>query len=386
MGSHLRTLLRHLHAWAGLALGVPLLVLGLTGSALVFYTDLDAFLNPQIRTEATAPAAGWDSPVWDRALATVRETWPGQAGKWSFEVTGAPGAIPARYYAATDMHGHMSDPLMIWLTSDGAQVLRHARWGDYLMTWFYDVHRNLLAGETGNWVVGWLGVAMLLLLLSGVAVWWPRGSWQKALAFKRGASPIRRLRDLHKLFGLWSLVLLLLFAATGALLALPAERTWLLSTAVAPVVPLPTPVSSAAQGRQISVAQALTAAHRALPEARLAWIDVPGPGDGVFRLRVQVPGDPHRRFPQSYVFIDQYSGAVLAIHDVRRGTASSAVNAWIRPLHDGTIGGLGTQILAVVSGLVPVVLFITGLLHWRTRRASAHRARSRHQASNRGHS
>jgi uncharacterized iron-regulated membrane protein len=357
----------------GLLLGLPFAVLAVTGALLVFYIEIDAWLHPAIRAETSLPAPGWSSPAWDTALETVRARWPHEHGKWSFEVTGEPGAIPARYYPpgpAHGAHGHGADPLMIWLTHDGREVVRQAQWGDYLMTFVYDIHRNLLAGETGNAVVGWIGVATLFLLITGLAAWWPRGGWRKALAFKPKASPIRRLYDLHKLIGLWSLVLLLILSGTGALLALPVQKAWLLERTIDPFVPVPAPVSTADAGRQASIAQVLAAGHAALPDARLAWIDVPGAGDGVFRLRVRTPGDPTRRFPHSYVFVDQYTAKVLAVHDVRQGTASSTVNAWLRPLHDASVGGLATRVLGVALGFIPLALFVTGFLRWRRRAAS----------------
>jgi len=75
------------------------------------------------------------------------------------------------------------------------------------MSWLYQFHMALLAGDLGGQMVGWSGVVMLLLS-SGIVAWWPRGSWRKAVAFKCNAVPIRRLRDLHKLSGLWSVMLL----------------------------------------------------------------------------------------------------------------------------------------------------------------------------------
>jgi uncharacterized iron-regulated membrane protein len=257
---------------------------------------------------------------------------------------------------------------MVWFSADGSRIVRSEPWGGYLMSWIYELHMHLLAGETGRQIVGWSGVAMLLLLVTGVVAWWPRGSWAKALAFKREAVASRRLRDLHKLTGVWSAGLLFVLVATGVLLALPAVKASLLVPD-----PVPDARSHARAGDQISIARALTAAHRALPDARLAFIDVPGAGDAPFRLRVQVPGDPHRRFPGSFVFVDQYSGRVLAVHDVRRGNAGTGLSAWVRPLHDGSVGGMPVRILAVLIGITPAILFVTGLLHWQRRRRAARR-------------
>lgn len=377
MTARSRILLRQFHLWLGLGLGGLFALLGATGSALVFYVEIDKVLHPAI--EQVAPGAGpdWSSPVWDRAFATARSRWPDPHGSWSFEVTDEAGAIPARYYPS-DHHSHHADREMVWFSPDGSRVLRAEPWGSYLMSWLYELHMALLAGDVGSQIVGWSGFAMLVLLASGIIVWWPKGSWRKAFAFKRNAVALRRQRDLHKLSGIWSMMLLFILVGTGALLALPAIKTQLLTAVIVAPDTVPAPQSSTSSGTQISISQALAAAHRVVPDARLAFIDVPGRGSDPFRMRVRLPGDPHRRFPSSFIFVDQYSGAVLAVHDVRRGNASTATAKWIRALHDGSVAGVGTRILAVILGLVPLGLFVTGFLHWRRRlaaRAQSHATR-----------
>jgi uncharacterized iron-regulated membrane protein len=366
--SRLRSFNRHLHLWLGLSLGLLLALLSLTGAALVFYIEIDAALNPVAQTVPAARAPDWDSPVWDEVLATARREFPDPQGEWSIEVTGDKGSIPARYYPPQDHHGHHAERSMVWFSADGKQVLRSQLWGEYLMSWIYELHMHLLAGETGRVVVGWGGLATLLLLITGLVAWWPRGSWRKALAFKNKAVLLRRLRDLHKHSGLWSLPLLILLVATGVLLALPEVKEQIFTSIIGPVEAVPQPRSVQASGVQIPLTQALAAAHAALPNAQLAFIDVPGAGTGPFRMRVQVPGDPHRRFPGSFIFVDQYSGQILAVHDSDQGPVSTQVAKWIRAIHDGSIAGLGTRLLAIVLGLIPSVLLVTGFLYWRQRR------------------
>ena len=363
--SRARMLVRRIHLWLGLSLGLLFAMLGLTGSALVFYTGIDAALHPAVQIGQAGPAPDMASPVWDRALATGRARWHDPAGKWTIKVTGEGGTIPARFYPSSG-HGHHADRLMAWFSPDGTRIVRAEPWGGYLMSWLYQLHMALLADDLGGQVVGWSGVAMLLLLVSGVAAWWPRGSWRKALAFKRDAAPIRRLRDLHKLSGLWSMVLLFVLVATGVLLALPAVTQALLAPAS-----IPAPKSGDDGAGQITIVQALAAGNRALPDGRVVFVDVPSARDGAIRVRYQVPGDPHRRFPGSYVFINQFSGRVLAVHDVRHAGTGTAVASWIRTLHDGTVGGMATRVLAVLLGFVPMLLCATGILHWLRRRTAA---------------
>lgn len=362
-------IVRQIHLWLGLSVGLLFVLLGLTGSALVFYQEIDAALHPEIAVRSDLATASWSSPVWDHALATARRNWPEDGGQWRFEAIDTPGPIAARHFPAGAPSGHMAKRMMIWLSPDGSTILRHDGWGEYAMSWIYELHMDLLSGEAGHKIVGWSGLVILVLLGTGLAAWWPKGSWRKAVAYKRQAAPIRRLHDLHKLTGLWSLLLLILFAGTGFMLALPKESNWVMERAITPVDPVPSPQSIARPGSSVSLMTALAAGHHAMPDARLAWIEVPPPGTGVIKLRVQVPGDPSRRFPHSYIYIDQYSGAVIDVLDARKSGAATTINNWLHPLHDASVGGLPTRILAFIVGLAPAAIFITGLLRWRKRRA-----------------
>ncbi len=105
----IRPLVRQVHLWLGLTVGGLFAVLGLTGSALMFYVGIDEALNtPEFAATGTA-APDWDSPVWDRVLATGLNQWPQQGGKFSIEATGNSGPIPARYYPPSQHHGHHAD-------------------------------------------------------------------------------------------------------------------------------------------------------------------------------------------------------------------------------------------------------------------------------------
>ena len=362
-----RLLIRRIHLWLGLSLGTIFVLLAATGSALIFYIEIDYALHREGQSQTEIAAPGWDSAVWDRALATGRAHWPHTGGTWSFEVTGEGGTIPARYYPPSTHSHHHAEREMVWFSPDGTRIVRVEPWGGYLMSWLYELHANLLAGEAGRQVAGWSGFAALVMLVTGVITWWPRGSWRKAVAFKPHAVPMRRLRDLHKLSGLWSAVLLFVLAATGAFLALPDIKTKLFDAVFHGPSSHPAPLSADPIGKQVSIQQALAAARNVLPASRVAFIDVPEEGREAFRMRVQVPNDPHFRFPSSNIYVDQHSGRVLAVQDVRQGGSGATISSWIRSLHDGTVGGTSTRILFVVLGLMPALLFVTGFLRWRRR-------------------
>lgn len=360
--SPLRKLVRRLHLWLGLSLGGLFVLLGLTGSLLVFYTEIDQLLHPEIRVEQRV------APDWNNALQTVRTAFPDKGGAWRFEVRGDGGAIPARYYNPPETAGRDFAPMMVWLSPDGRKMLRRDYWGDSAMTFIYDLHYRLLLGKTGGVVLGYAGIALFFLLLSGFWAWWPKGRWRKALRYKGGAAESRKLRDQHKLAGLVALPLLLVLSVTGVMLELPQESDAVLGAAIGPVDVLPDLVSRHSEGLQISPNEAVAAARASLPRARIAWIEVPAVGNGVFRIRVQQPSDPSARFPHSFVWIDQHDGSVLAVTDAEKAGASTTINNWLHPLHDGSFGGLTTRILTAFSGVFPLFLFWTGFRRWRKRR------------------
>ena len=261
-----------------------LVVICLSGAALVFYVEIDTWLHPELeRKQATTDA------TWDNTLATLNTAYPDKSGSWRIEVNDSNRAISARYYNPPETQNEGFAPLMVWVSHDGKTVLRQNYWGHYLVTWLYNLHYTLLFGETGTVIIGYMGLAALILLLSGLLAWWPKqGQWGKSLNFKARSSTVGLLYDWHKVLGLISFIPLFVLIATGVMLALPKETNSILSQLLEPVqsakkIVLEQPIS---KHKHISIEQALLAARSAIahhlpaqqsdrnhqPELRLAWI------------------------------------------------------------------------------------------------------------------
>lgn len=351
-----------------MTLGALFALAGVTGALLVFYVEIDRALHPEVQVAGRAGPAAWDA-----AAATLHRAFPERAGPWRLELTGQEGAIPARYYHPRERAtGHA--PLLVWLSPDGRRVLRQTFWGDGGMTWIYDLHYQLKLGVGGEQLFGWAGLALAGLLGSGLWAWWPRGDWAKALRFKRGAVAVRRLRDWHKLTGLAGLPLLLVVTLTGVLLALPgpaeAVLVPLLGAGQAPPPALVDsgPGTDAGYGADIAPSRAVALAEAALPGGRVVWLELPGTGQGAYRLRLAQPGDPSPRFPHSWVLVGRHDGRVAATIDVTRGGAMDTLRKWLHPLHDGSAGGLALRLAVLLSGLAAPALFATGAWRWAIRR------------------
>lgn len=361
------------HKWLGFTCGAVLVIAGLTGALLAFYIELDGALNPQLRTATPDARASSYEAVYRRldALPVVA------GGYWKIELPPQGGPITSRYYepqpdGSTRTRLVTVDPVTL-------RVMRDAHWRETFFTWIYDLHMNLLLGPPGKILMGILAVAMLVMLLSGLANWaLPHGDWRSKLRFKRRASRPRRTYDLHKIGGLASVPLMLLCVGTGAMICLPKQVQPILN-AFSPLKPQPKAVSGPADGRpRISVDAALRAGPETFAGSTVVWVRVPqGLGDA-YDLQIRQSGDPMTRFPKTHVWVDQYSGAVLAIHDPHRDAAGDTVLNWLVPLHDGKAFGIIGRVLVLLLGLFPALLFVTGLMRWKQKRAARHRRRDKH--------
>lgn len=362
-----RKLSRRLHLWLGVSLGALLVVFALTGSALVFYNELDTGLHP--RLSAAEPVSEIN---WDMALASLHQTYPDKPGPWRLEVTPEQRFIPVRYYNPPEKQGQGFAPLMAWLEAGSGEVLRQSYWGDYLVTWLFNLHFQLLSGDTGQLVVGYFGLLSLLVLLSGLLAWWPRkGQWIRALQTRRRASKMGILYDVHKLTGLIFIAPLMVLLSTGAMLGLPAQTKALLQSVSGPDSTAPAPVVSAPVGPvQVSLSQAVEVARQALPGAQLAWIHTPAKDGqpGYYRFRFQVAGDPSRRFPHSQVFVSTRTPSIIQVSDYREQNTTATVLNWLHSLHAGSALGVTGRVLWVLAGIACALLFVLGCYRWHLRR------------------
>lgn len=361
-----------LHWYLGFTLGSVFALLGVTGSLLAFYPEIDRALNPALHPSAPMSQLESIQAVVDQ----LRTLYPERDGGWRIELPlHADTPITARYAQAAERAGRSFSPLMV--TLDPVTLVRTSDriWGDYLVTWIYDLHYTLLFDATGKVIVGIIGLVMLLSLLSGLWLWWPSMMrWRGALRPVLREGSVRRIYDMHVLGGAYGAVLMVVLALTGAGLALP-EQTRSVVESVFSMKPTAEVHRYAVidEAATIDLDEAVAIARDRFPQAELRWIDVPGLGEGPIGVRLYQPAEPGRRFPKTRVWIDPASGEILAVRDPAQNAPGNTVLDWLHPLHNGEALGLAGRWLAFVSGFLPLLLFVTGFIRWRQK----HKARSK---------
>lgn len=374
--SHLRSNARriadNIHRWLGFTCGGILVIAGLTGTMLAFYMEIDGSVNPALRTATPHARPSSYEAVYQR-LTGLPNSAPGY---WKIEQPPNGGPITSRYYEA--LPSGMSRTRMVTLDPVTLRVMRDAHWQETFFTWIYDLHMNLLFGPPGKIAMGILAVVMLFMLLTGIANWaLPKGHIAAKLRFKRHASTPRRTYDLHKLIGLCSVPLLLLTVGTAAMICLPDQVKPILA-AFSPLKPSATPQSDTLSGRaRLPVDFALTAASRVFPGSTTVWIRIPKAPSDAYDLQIRQSGDPMTRFPRTHLWLDQYSGKILASRDPHQDAAGDTVLNWLVPLHDGKAFGMIGRILVMILGLIPSVLLVTGTMRWQQKRQAAKAVQAR---------
>ena len=370
-----RSYLLLVHEWTGLAVGLLFTMLGITGSMLVFYLDVDEVINPETQVsrrvhEPTSPEA---------ILSQLRKSFPEREGPWRIEMPMTPETpVMARYYKPPERADRFFSPLMVTIDPATLAVTSDRFWGDYAVTWIYDLHYTLLLGENGRTTVGFVGLLMMASLVSGLYLWWP--SRRRALAalkpqLRQGSA--RRVYDLHVLGGTYFWVLLALLAVTGSALALPDQTRTLLGASGHQHGPATVSAPVPGGERHISLDAAVMTARSRFPDAEVRWVESSGVGGTPISVRLYQQSEPGRRFPRTQVWIHPVSGEIISVHDPMWNGTADGVMDWLHPLHNGEALGITGRVIVLLSGLVLPLLFVTGVMRWRQKaKVARHKVRA----------
>ncbi|WP_254507830.1 PepSY-associated TM helix domain-containing protein [Anatilimnocola floriformis] len=354
------------HLYLGLTVGLLFAAMGVTGSMLVFERDLDEHLNEaQMITESTGPQRSFTE-----IFAAAAEAHPDLGKAVSLEVPHEQGSVSkVRFKQKTD-DGVIDtevfvDPITLEVTGKRVRA-------ESFMAIVNQMHTNLLGGKTGATILGVMGVLMFASIISGVMLWWPllKSGVRNAFAIRRG----KRIYDLHKTIGGLSTIFLLLITTTGIIIIF-APQLKPLANYVSPLTPIPNKVNSkpptSAGQKKITAEEAVEIVRAEMKDCRLMTIELPQGKDATYKIYVRQAGEIGQNRGVGRVWIDQYSGEILAMRDWRKHTASDIFFRIQVALHSGDAFGIVGRSLFFIVGLMPAVLYVTGtMMWWRKRRRS----------------
>lgn len=367
-----------LHSWMGLIAGLGLLVIGLTGSVLVFSDEINRLLHPELAT--TSVEEPGERQPFDELLAAA-EAIPGhRVTGWGIAADDPRATDRVRLVeerekgaAAGDGGGEGEEPRMFLVQIDpytGEVLSEPATSREYFVGWILELHYSLFAGHLGLGIAG--GFALLLVLLGITGVWLYRDFWKNFFRLRWGRSARIFFSDLHKMVGISSVAFNLILGVTGA--------WWNLSHLVGHLLEEPAGTENAEE----VVAEEKTSPSGLPPvSAMLAQTD--GIIEGYVTRYIAFPNEPDSpvnfygghedagvlRGPYgSTIAFDPVTGEEIEHSDIREAPVSRQVLDSFVPLHFGTFGGWPVKVLWCLGGLAPGILAVSGFVLWLKRRGS----------------
>lgn len=277
----IRRVLFQIHLWAGIGLGLYVVVISLTGSLLVFRQEFYTYFRPG----TTVTVRSTDRLSDDAVKASAERRYP------AFKVT-----------SVAQRRRQRNSPAEVYLEGNGTKLHRlfDPYTGDDLgnaeprATKVFEkvaqLHDDLLGDRTGRTINGIGGALLAVMSLTGLWIWWPGvKGLKRGLLLKWKTSWKRFNWDLHSVLGFWTFAFVFMWA--------------------------------------------ITSVYMVFPDPFLAVVDY-----------LEPPRDD-----------------VL----VRTG---DTVLEWFAKVHIGRFSGLWVKIVWGVIGLVPPVLFVTGIIMWWNRK------------------
>ena len=345
-----------IHSWFGLITGIFLLMLGLSGSLLIFKDELDRFLYPDLLTvrpqEKTLPL--------DSLYKITVKQYPNLDGMaWLNPAAPYDQAYQFRLYL-NDGRLISYDLGAVAINQYTGNILRQGR-GDDLevgwLEWLFQFHFSFHLGMPGAALVALFGIAMLISVFTGLIIY--RKFIWRVITFKVSINRNnwRTISSyLHRTTGIWALPFNVVILFTGFWLNLFAfeKEVWKNEMVLTP------PNTLVKASLDSMYAQAL----QKIPDLTPTYVYFPTQPERTFSIRGIRKGQNPLFAGGNSVQFDGQSGQFLSQTTFEDLSLWRQIKATFYPLHIGNFGGLALKILYVIIGLTPGLLSITGFLLW----------------------
>ncbi len=347
------------HFYAGLFLGPLIILLAATGLIYLFKPQLNASLLHKYRV---MPG---DSQMisYDKQLHTALDAYPGSTLK-SFTYNHNPNE-PTEITLTQESR----QQVRVFVDPYQAEVVGALPESHDVMLWAKILHSGAVAGDKGRVIMELAGCWTIVLLISGVYLWWPR------LKGKGGVVSIRRkdgkrnfLRDLHAVPAIFLSAFVFIWILTG----LPWTITWgglfdKIATATKTNAPAgfwsPFKAEDYEGKQHISLDKLVEIQKEYIDQIR-STIHWPWDKESAVIIRT----DMAEAQDTVYLHVDQYTGDVYADYRWKDfGLLGKYVSVGVG-FHEGRLFGWPNQVLGIVVTVGVIWLTGTGIFMWWKRR------------------
>jgi uncharacterized iron-regulated membrane protein len=356
-----------IHKWSSLVCTVFMLLLCLTGLPLIYHHEIGHLLGNDV--EAPSMPANTPRADLDRVIAAGKALYPNKIMMYMSQELDEPAVWNLT------LGDHPTDEKFKSIAIDA----RTARFiaeppieGGGFMSLMFHLHVDLFAGIWGKLFLGFMGLLLLVAIVSGVVLYAP---FMRKLDFgtvRHGRTARLRWLDMHNLLGIVTLVWALVVGTTGVIntLADVLLKVWQfteIAEMTRPYQGQPAPTKLASMQTTIARAEA------AEPGMKVGFVAFPGtPFASPHHYGVYMHGDQaltSRLYKP--VLVDAQTARITARRQLPWYLKALLIS---QPLHFGDYGGAGLQFLWALLDVATIVVLGSGLYLWLKRGRAARTA------------
>ncbi|WP_133272388.1 PepSY-associated TM helix domain-containing protein [Hymenobacter radiodurans] len=388
----MKVFFRTIHLYLSLASGLVIAILCLTGAVLVFEKELEQAWHSEryfVEAPATQPRLSLQQitqavqasvpdakvtgmKVYADPLRTVEVSLAGdKPGKEGATAQAGPAGNAGGPKAGEKPKGggEGGGGPKYFVNPYSGQVIGPYVYRDTFFYTMFALHRGMVAGAVGKFVVGVSTLFFLFIIGTGVVLWWPATGkvLRQRLSVKWDASWKRLNHDLHIVLGFYSALFLFVFAFTG----LAWSFEWFnkgIFTLTNSEMKSPEPPKSvvATAGARLTYDAAYDIARQQMPTAQNFSIQLPKDSAEAVRVAMLPKNAPHES-ANDELYLDQYNGQVLGKLAFEDRNLGQRVRRTFKPVHTGSIYGLPSKIIALIVCVLGFTFPITGVILWLNR-------------------
>ncbi|WP_166333109.1 PepSY-associated TM helix domain-containing protein [Sphingobacterium chungjuense] len=378
-----------LHLWFGLAVGIPVVIISITGALYVFKDEFENFTRrdviyhhePDIASKELIPI----SVLADQVEQACPEDYPLH---WVNVPVDPAMSYQYYYYERNPDAWHYFDEVviykLIYVNPYSGEVLRVY---DEKMGFFNIVkmiHFSfLLQSEWGKYVVGIPVCLFVFMLISGIVLWWPRNKAGRKQRFqfnwKKTTKAKRKNYDLHNILGFYGSIFALIFSITGLFYCYFVIQAFIYvvfsgGETVYPDHSHITTTAPESVRTDYTLDSIANQVKRLYPESYGFALDL---GDDHLddhihpNFEVYVKHLSYSYHQMSQLIFDEHSAELLHTHDYKDKNFGEKMVGANYDIHVGSIFNLPTKIIAFLVSLICASLPVTGFMIWYNRKKKA---------------
>ena len=343
--------IRKLHLWLGLASGIIIFIVAVTGCIYVFKEEITSYTQHDFDY---VKAQNSSRVSLDVVVDSFKKNHPENKLQFIKQKESYPNAT-------------------IVLGDEKIQVAYNPYNGNEVMSLnsaasffivILKIHRTLLLGDIGKNIIAISSFIFLFMLISGFVLWFPTNSRKLKSFFTINNKSFKRLNfDLHRISGFYASFVLVFIVSTGLFFSYDFVKNAAFAVTNSTPYTKWGPNSGTQKIKGINIDAIYTQIQKEYPNCIESSIFYPKENDGSIRVKLKYAYEYIPKY--NTFFLDQFSGKLLQSDLDKNASMAEKVKNSIFGIHTGSIFGIVGKTIVFFAVIIATSLPITGFVMWR---------------------